>query len=243
MSKYKHILLDLDETLLDFHASEKSCFIALMKSLEITNEQELYEFFSPINKSLWKLLERKLIDKPTLFQTRFSKLLDHAASKEYITNPSGIPSVMEVNNMYFKLMSQSGIPIEGAHDFLHRLQSVDGIDLSAITNGNTITAKGRFASSNLNSRIKRLYISDEVGYDKPDIRFFDYVMKDIGDSNPDNYLVVGDSLTSDIQGANNCGMPCCLFSRTGILPDGYELLRIDQTALDYESIYNMVTNA
>ncbi|MBQ5794277.1 MAG: HAD-IA family hydrolase, partial [Clostridia bacterium] len=83
------------------------------------------------------------------------------------------------------------------------------------TNGDKRVQEGRFNPSPLAKYFEKAYISEVVGYEKPDVRYFDAVMRDIPDFDPATTLVVGDSLTSDIKGGINAGLDTCWYNPKG----------------------------
>ena len=98
--------------------------------------------------------------------------------------------------------------------------------------------KARFANSAIAPYFQGVFISEEVGVGKPDPAYFEYVFRAVPGLTRDNALVIGDSLTSDIQGANNAGLPCCWFNSKGQpRPQG---LRIDYEIRALEELYAIV---
>jgi len=230
--KYKHILFDLDETLLDFHLSETIAFKKALAEAGIPYSEDLRQFYSAYNQSLWKKLERKETTKPELLVERFRAVIER-------TGVSFDP--IELNSLYTSFLSQSGIFLPGAEAFLTSLVSGDHPHLYIITNGNKMTVKGRVADSGMMRFVEDVFVSDTIGANKPSPVFFNYVIDKIGCSDLSSYLVVGDSLTSDIQGAINAGMPCVLFSASGNFPSEHSNYAIDYRVSDYSSLFNIVT--
>lgn len=87
--------------------------------------------------------------------------------------------------------------------------------LSIVTNGVGTTQKKRFFASKIAPYFTHLLISEKIGIAKPDKRFFEEAFKMINCKEKDKILMVGDSLSSDMQGANNAGIDCCWFNPKG----------------------------
>ena len=123
---------------------------------------------------------------------------------------------------------------------MKELRSIPGITISLITNGTSQSANGRIRASGIGQYANYIFVSHDIGYDKPDVRFFECVLNTVKDTDKAHYLVVGDSLTSDMKGANNAGLPCCLFAKDGRFPEGAEDLRIDHKTASYREILNII---
>lgn len=243
MNKYKHLLFDMDETLLDFSQAEKLAFYQLMDELNITNKERLYSIFSPLNLSLWKKLEKNEITKPELFATRFGTILNEANTSGDLPVGVELPSIQEVNSLYMTFIASCGITFPGAVELLTKLKATGLYDLCIITNGTTFSANGRLNASGLRPLIDEVFISDEIGVNKPSALFFDKVKDCIGDFDCQHYLVIGDSLTSDIQGAISANMDAVLITHHGEFPENTQNYAIKYTAKSFDDVYNIVTNA
>lgn len=209
MKKYKYLLFDADNTLLDFSRSEEAAIRLSMIAFGISPTDELCKSYSRINLSLWKALERKEIDKSTLKTKRFELFLkenslqgDHVLMAKY----------------YMDSLSRQSFVMDGAKELLIALKN--DYEIYIITNGIGFIQRGRMGASDINGLYKKLYISDEIGFEKPDVRYFERVFEDIEGFDPRRALIIGDSLTSDIKGAVSCGIDCCYFTPQGKMPSG-----------------------
>lgn len=212
---YKYILFDADNTLLDFEADERNAFFALMKEKQVECDDLLYEKYAKHNLSLWEKFERREIDKRYILDHRFSDLLE----SEKISGDG-----LEFNDRYCYHLSCGGAKIKDADSVCSAL--IDkGYKLFIVTNGIKFIQDKRFETSGLRKYFQAFYISECIGYQKPRAEFFDFVMRDIGDFERSDYLIVGDSLTSDIKGGKNCNIDTCWFNiknvrnDTDIIPD------------------------
>lgn len=202
----KKILWDIDGTLLNFDLAEtaaiKECF-ALYKLGEPTSKMILD--YKNINNIYWKKLERNEVTRDEVLVGRFRDFFEKNGidtqlaeefnhnfqlelGKTYVFNPYGSEVVKSLNNKY---------------------------DQYAVTNGSLTAQKGKLAGSDLNNILKDSFISELVGFEKPDIRFFDYVFEKIGSYDLDDYVIIGDSLTSDMQGGINAKIKTIWFNPGG----------------------------
>ena len=119
--------------------------------------------------------------------------------------------IIEVGDQYRENMAGSRRIIKGARAFLARISQ--NHDLYCVTNGITRTQRMRFKASGLGKYFKKLYISQEINLAKPSKEFFEYVLADIGEYDLQDVYIIGDSLTSDIQGGINSGIKTILFNK------------------------------
>ncbi len=193
--KYKIILFDIDDTLLDFSKSEEIAISNLMKYYNIIPTKENCELYHRINIKYWKMFENKQITRNALLVERF---------KDFFKEFNIEDDFEKTNNLYFDILSQLAYVIEGAEDLLEKLSK--NYDLYGVTNGTTRVQKGRLAKTNIHKFLKQIYLSEEIGFQKPDIKYFDFVFEDIKIINKEEVLIIGDSVTSDIQGGINAGI-------------------------------------
>lgn len=241
---YKIILLDLDETIWDFKAAETLAFKETMHKHGIPYGEEIASFYNVTNLGLWKALERKEVTKDELKALRFE--LTYKKALELYPD-ANIPKVdgLTVNNTYMENISRYGIMLQGADTFLQKLDEIrktKGIKVCYITNGISFTANGRIADSNIGKYADEVFISDDIGVEKPDVKFFNYVTNALNEADSSSYLVIGDSLTSDIQGAENAGMDSCLFAYYGAFPQGHENHKITFKVTSYDELLAIISS-
>lgn len=199
--KYKHLLLDADNTLFDFNRCELAAFKLTASDMGIGFSESIYKKYHEINDGLWKDLEKGLTTRDELKVLRYKRLLD----SEGITNRD--PVCMA--RTYESHLGEQCFEIDGAYSLLRELHGRVG--LYVVTNGITTIQNNRFSRSRLTEFIDGLYISEQMGVSKPSPDFFLKVIANVGDPVKENYLVVGDSLSSDIDGAVNSGLDSCWF--------------------------------
>lgn len=230
MADYKHILIDMDDTLLDFGKSEKKAFAALCSVHGRPWDEDMYRSYSATNLSLWKGLERQEYDKAGLLLRR----------GRYMAELTGIDlHPDDINREFMGIMKDCAELLPGALDFVKDLRSIVP-DVRIVTNGTTITAEGRYKASGLCDLIEHIYISDKIGFHKPSAEFWNYVVADTGDQDLSSYLVIGDSLTSDITGALSYGFDACLYTSRGSFPAGYEKYQIKYLCDSYECVLSAI---
>lgn len=199
---YKYILFDADNTLLDFDADEHNAFFSLMKEHNIKNGEQIHDEYIKYNLSLWERFERGEIDKDYILLHRFSDLID----KGLLTGDGEA-----LNSGFCEYLSEGGIKMPDAEEICRELTK-SGYELYIVTNGIKFIQDKRFASSGLMPYFKECFISEVVGCQKPMREFFDVVLDKIGDHDRSKYLIVGDSLTSDIKGGINSDIDTCWFN-------------------------------
>lgn len=193
--------MDADETIFDFGKCE---YEALREALEYHGlgfSNEICESFSSINAKLWKEFEKSHITRSELRVQRFRELIAKCFE--------GFDNTEILADTYVDRLSEQAVLIDGAADALEKLSQ--SFDIYIITNGLKKVQRGRFAKTDITEFIKKLYISDEIGMNKPDKKFFDYVLDDIPEKDRSKILVVGDSLSSDMQGGRNAGLDTCVY--------------------------------
>jgi 2-haloacid dehalogenase len=213
MVRYKTILLDADETLLDFKRAEREALIAALTGHGVMPDEEMLATYSEINLATWKRLERGEITKTALRTARFA---DFCARYGLAIN------VELLAEDYLSALARQSFLLDGALDVCQSLAA--HCNLYIITNGIASVQHGRFDHSPLAPYFKGTFISDEIGAEKPSSAFFDCVKAKIPDFDPATTLVVGDSLTSDIAGGIAAGLDTCWFDPAGKeIPQGMQM--------------------
>ena len=193
---YEFLLFDLDHTLLDFDAAEDVALTQLLKEEGVADIQAYKDYYVPMNKALWKDLEQKKITKSDLVNTRFSKLFEHFGIEKDGTY---------LANRYQFYLAQQGQVFSGAIELLDNLIE-RGYELYAATNGITAIQTGRLAQSGLAPYFNQVFISEQLQTQKPDALFYEKIGQKIPGFSKEKVLMIGDSLTADIQGGNNAGI-------------------------------------
>ena len=191
--KYIFLLFDLDHTLLDFDAAEDIALTQLLEEEGVEDIQTYKDYYVPMNKALWKDLEQKKITKAELINTRFEKLFAHFGIEK-----DG--SYLAERYQFF--LSKQGQTYLGVEDLLKNLIK-QGYELYAATNGITYIQTGRLEQSGIKPYFKEIFISEQLHTQKPDAEFYEKIGARIPNFDKNHALMIGDSLTADIQGGNN----------------------------------------
>lgn len=193
---YIFLLFDLDHTLLDFDAAEDVALSHLLKEEGVEDIQAYKGYYVPMNKALWKDLEEKKITKQELVNTRFAKLFAHFGIEK---------DGAYLAERYQFFLSKQGQIFPGVEDLLKKLIH-QGYELYAATNGITAIQTGRLEQSGIAPFFKEIFISEQLHTQKPDAAFYEKIGARISNFDKKNALMIGDSLSADIQGGNNAGI-------------------------------------
>lgn len=193
---YKFLLFDLDHTLLDFDAAEDVALTHLLKEEGVEEIQVYKDYYVPMNKALWKDLEQKKISKQELVNTRFSRLFAHFGVEK---------DGAYLAERYQFFLSKQGQIFPGVEDLLKNLIH-QGYELYAATNGITTIQAGRLEQSGIATFFKENFISEQLHTQKPDAAFYEKIGARISNFDKKYALMIGDSLSADIQGGNNAGI-------------------------------------
>ncbi|MDV7694193.1 noncanonical pyrimidine nucleotidase, YjjG family [Pediococcus parvulus] len=199
--KYQNLLFDVDDTLLDFKAAEDQALKGLFKEIQHPLTDDVVNYFRVLNEKMWQRFELGQLDRQTLVNTRFTKLFAH-----YNEEVDGI----RYERIYRAFLTQGHQLEPHAIELLNSLK--DQFNLFIVSNGIATVQQQRLNDSGLVNYFKHIFVSEEVGYQKPRIEFFDFVAKTIAGFTPKNSLIIGDSLTSDIQGGTNAGIDSVWFN-------------------------------
>ncbi len=231
---HRNFLFDLDQTLLDFHTSERRALEIVVTKNGLKFTDEVYDHFKAKNKSLWLELEKGTINRTELFTIRFNDLFDFCEGDSTGLDP------LEVNADFIRTMSVNGVPMPGALEFVRKLrEEIPGARIYIASNGATINAQGRMASTGLDKLIEHLYISEDMGVNKPEKEFYDICLEGIGEPR-ETCIMIGDSLTSDMLGAKNAGLASVWFMPSGDVDAAVREYDIDYCASNYDELFEVL---
>lgn len=196
------LLWDADNTLLDFDYSMRNSLIECFKTYNVEATEEMLERYSEINDSYWKRLERGEITKKDLLKNRFRDLLieykldyiDYEAFRsEFQEHLGTIYSYLDDSLNICKALKKS-------------------YKQYVVTNGVASTQYSKLGLSGFLDVMDGIFVSDEIGFNKPDQRFFLRCLDKLEEKDKERILIIGDSLTSDIKGGNNAGIKTCWYN-------------------------------
>jgi YjjG family noncanonical pyrimidine nucleotidase len=209
MQQYDDILFDADNTLFDFDSAETEALERALAAFGLPHGQAVRDSYHRINQHLWKRLEKKEVTAERLQTERFRKLLEQIGARA---------DASAINEQYKRALSECARLVNGA-DELCRLLSRD-CRLSIVTNGIAQTQHRRFERSAIRADFSALFISGEIGFQKPQVQFFDAVFSQLGIRDKRRVLMVGDSLSADIRGGNRAGIDTCWYNPHGLKNSG-----------------------
>ena len=204
MKKYSTILFDADETLLDFPACEKAALCSVCEKFGIEFNEEVRATFSAFNLALWKQLEKGLVTRDIIRIRRFEQFAEHFCL-------TADPKEMAV--FYVEMLSTFAFLLKGADKLCEKLSAE--YDLYIVTNGIGTVQQKRLAKSGLLPCFSEVFISENIGSQKPNKEFFDFVFENIPEKDKSKIIIVGDSMSSDILGGINAGIDTCFFNPWG----------------------------
>lgn len=198
---FSTLLMDADDTIFDFPKCEYNALKETIAKNGLTFTDETHAIFSRINNSLWKKFEINQITRSELKIQRFRQLVE-TCFRDF-QNPDILADT------YINELAKQPVLIDGAFEALQKI--TQKFDVYIITNGLSRVQRGRFGKSPITPLVKDIFISDEMGVNKPNKEYFDKVLKQIPENDNSKILVVGDSLTSDMQGGKNAGLTTCIY--------------------------------
>ena len=226
MLSYKYLLLDADGTFLDFSRTEEEALAKLFDCCGIPLTKEYLSAYEAANSEVWRNFEEGKISMERLKSLRFEK---------FFTSMGLALDPQKTGRMFIKLLSDAAYIIEGAETLLERLSK--DYSLSVITNGIAEVQRGRLKKLGLMKYFDGLFISEELGVQKPSAAFFDKTLESLG-AQKSQCLVIGDSLTSDMKGAVECGLDALFLNLSG---QQVEIdSRIKYQAKSYEELLSII---
>jgi 2-haloacid dehalogenase len=217
---YPWLWFDADGTLFDYNRAEGIALEQTFHSIGIPFDDEYLDVYRRINQGLWQALERREIT-PAVLPVRRFELLREALQLDY--------SPIRMSAAYLEHLALRTELIDGAYEVLHALHTTCRI--AVVTNGLQDVQRRRLAHSEIRDFISELIISEEVGAAKPEPAFFATAFARLGSPAKSEVLLIGDSLSSDIQGGADYGLDTCWYNpsgepRPGALPITYEIAHL-----------------
>jgi YjjG family noncanonical pyrimidine nucleotidase len=207
---YPWLWFDADETLFDYSRAEATALRHAFSSFSLPFEDSYLDIYRGINQRLWQMLERREITPAVLRMQRFELLLE-------AVQLSGSPDQM--SSTYLEQLGRCADLNEGAYEVLQTLHRT--CQIAIVTNGLSTVQRGRLALSTIQPFISELIISEEIGVAKPHAAFFEVASARTGYPDKREILLIGDSLTSDMQGGADYGVDTCWYNPAGALrPEG-----------------------
>ena len=223
MKKYDIFLFDADGTLYNYDKAEEYALKAMFDYCGFMYDKTIRAKYREINSQVWHDYENGKITMDDMKVVRFERLFEHIGvqynSKAFSTQ-------------YLAELGKGIFLVEGALEICKKIVSM-GKQIYIVTNGMFTTQESRIKRSLLKDYISNFFVSEFVGYQKPDIKYFEYVFSHIPKIPKDKILIIGDSLSADIAGGNKAGIDSCWFNEqgmandTGIMPT-YEIRKLEE---------------
>ena len=196
----KAVLCDLDNTILDFDACSKKSMINAFKKFSLEYKEEMFEVFYKKNKELWAEVERGNLTVERLYEIRWNSIFELLGINE---------DGLAFEKVFHKGIEEGYEKMEGAEEFLTFLSGK--YQVYAASNAPYHQQKTRLLKANLLGFFEELFVSGEIGFGKPKREFFDYCLNALK-LNPEEVIIIGDSLLADIKGGANAGIKTCWFN-------------------------------
>ena len=189
------LFLDLDDTILDFHKAERIALSKTISQFGLEPTEEVLHRYHMINKAHWEMLERGELTRGQVLTQRFGVLF-----REYGREVD----IQQCAKTYERNLSIGHYFLPGAEEAVDRLSKKYRLFLAS--NGTAVVQKGRMTSANLYRFFEKVFVSQEIGHNKPSKAYFDACFASIAGFDPQKAIMVGDSLSSDIKGGINAGI-------------------------------------
>jgi 2-haloacid dehalogenase len=216
------LFLDLDDTILDFHKAERIALSKTIADFGVEPTEHVLHRYHVINKAHWEMLERGELTREQELVGRFRTLFEELG---VAVDPAACTAA------YSKNLAIGHYFMPGAEEAVAQLSKKYRLFLAS--NGTAKVQAGRLTSANLYRFFETVFVSQELGANKPSIEFFERAFAQIPGLDKEKTMMVGDSLTSDILGGNRAGILTCwvnpghLPANPEIVPD-YEIESIAQ---------------
>lgn len=201
---FEILLIDLDDTVLDFKKTERDAIAATLLKAGLDPTEEVCSRYSQINRLHWQMLERGELTRQQVLTGRFSMLFE-----EYGITASADQTAL----CYMQNLSKGHDLLPGARKALESLQKKYRLFLAS--NGTASVQASRLKSAQLEKYFEKIFISQDIGFNKPAKEFFDGCFAQISDFDKKRTMIVGDSLSSDILGGQNAGIATCWVNADG----------------------------
>jgi YjjG family noncanonical pyrimidine nucleotidase len=226
--KFPYLLFDADDTLFDFPRAASRAFSIMCQLNGIPETPETYRLYDQINAVLWAAFERGEVSKSFVTHERYVRFL---SALDLDRNPA------KCNQDYLTALGEGAYPLPHAEEVCQTLAQ-RGHYLYIVTNAVASVQRSRLQRCSFSHLFLDVFISEDAGASKPSKAYYNYVRTRVPEISASNTLIIGDSLTTDIRGANNAGLPCCWFNPKKKVPPAD--LRIDYEIQSLTELLDLV---
>jgi len=198
----KAVLLDVDDTLLDFHRCACAAMVEAAREFSLALPEDAFSAFRRINDGLWRRVEEQTLTTEELYRIRWTLIF-----AELGIDFDG-PAFEE---RFARHLTTAAEKVAGADELIAHLQG--RCTLCIASNAPYTQQVQRLEKAGYLPHIRHLFISEKLGAAKPSPRFFEACLSALAPLRAEEVLMIGDSLTADIAGAAQCGMKTCWFRR------------------------------
>ena len=223
--KYKKILFDLDNTLIDDNENRKYAIRKILKEMNKYLGEKQVEDFVKLDDKYWQDRASKKLKDPYEFKTIEEKTKWVRAQRFIMFfKDISFEEAVRINDKYINYLKEKIIPIEGAKETLEYLYNRN-YEINIVTNGPTVPAKSKLEKTEISKYINLVFTAEEAGFMKPHKEFFEKFYKRIETTKVDEMLIIGDELEKDVLGGIENNIDTCWFNLknskndTGIKPD------------------------
>ena len=222
----KIVLLDLDNTLIDFNECARHSIMNIFDELGFSYTEKVFETFICENVKIWKRLEKGEITKAELRANRWNIIL----GKLGIEYDGTI-----IEEKFENGVAQGAYAVEGAYELLDYLYPK--YELYIVSNGFRFVQESRLKIGDFRKYFKDIFLSEDIGVQKPAKEFFDYCFEKLEQPKKEDVILIGDSLSADIIGGLNYTIDCIWFNKNGDkLPESIEPTFIIDRLKEIENI-------
>lgn len=232
MPRYDIVLLDADNTLFDFDTAERLALRQTMESQGYPFTTETEDLYLGINRTLWAAFDRGEVTQAFLVTERFRRLIETLG---------GDHDPVSMNQDYLLALGECSVLLSGAEDFCRTLSRA-GCRLALATNGMASVQRARLKNSPLVPLLEAVFISEELGVQKPQRAFFDRAFACLDVSDRSRAIMVGDGLRSDILGGKNAGIDTIWYNPHH-LPGDPSMVIPTWTAASYQEVLDRILSA
>ena len=204
---YEYLLFDIDNTLMDFTAGEKTALFQTMEEMGSPITEADYLKYLEVNRAAWARFEAGELDSHAVQRVRFEDFTAHLGRDR--ADGAGM------NARYVENLGEQAILLAGAMEMLTKLSR--RYKLAVATNGLTLVQRARLQKSGFLPLLSGVFISQEMGLQKPDKAYYESIFRTFGDEAREKYLMIGDSLPADIMGGINAGIDTLWYHPAGTI--------------------------
>ena len=219
MNKYKILIFDLDDTLIDNLENVRHAFTKMIETQDDYYNDNNFKRWYKLDKQFWKDWQDGLIELPEELKNETGKkskeFLDWLRAQRvliYYNNKISLKEAINLNNIYMNALTENVIAIDGAYETLEYLSN-KGYYIIIATNGPKIATRDKLLKIKCIDFVNEILSADMFGYMKPNKEFFEGIEKILNNYNVNQYLMIGDSLKSDVGFAMKCNFDSCWFNK------------------------------